>query len=97
MPNTALDLGPQERFDAVVGELRFQFANPTNWIMKHASERRADTGFGTGPFEQDAIEDFDLIEAVALRFEKLSALVDGCLDNGVVIGGKRYVWPIGFE
>ena len=65
--------------------------------MKHASKRRADSGFGTGPFEQDAIEDFDLIEAVALRLEKLPALIDGCLDNGIVICGKRYVWPIGFE
>jgi len=58
--------------------------------MDHATERRADTGFGTRPFEQDAIEDFDLIEAVALRLEKLSALIDGCLDNGIVICGKRY-------
>src|SRR5215469_16626180 len=65
--------------------------------MEHASERRTDAGFGAGPFEHDAIEDFDLIEVVAFGFEKLPTLVDGCLHNRIVICSEGDVWTIGFE
>ncbi len=93
----ALDLRPQQRLHAVVGELRFEFADGARWIAEEAGEGRADAGLRPRAFEQDAVEDFDLIEMVALRLEELPPLVDSGLHDRVVIVGKRDLRPVRFE
>ena len=80
-----LDLRPQQSLHAVVGELRPQFANRASGIAEETGERRADACLRPRPFEDDAVEDFDLIEMVALGFKELPPLVDGGFHNGVVI------------
>jgi hypothetical protein len=70
----ALDMLSQERLHTVVSELRFEFGNRALWIPQEASERRAHACLRPGPFEQDAVEDFNLIKMVALCFKELSPL-----------------------
>src|SRR3984885_3324246 len=88
---------PQQLLHAVVSELRFEFGNGALWIAEQASEGRAYTGFRPGAFEQDAVEDFNLIEMVPLRFKELPSLVNSRLDNGVIICCERYVGAVRFE
>jgi hypothetical protein len=64
---------------------------------KRRAKRRADAGLRPGAFEQDAVEDFNLIEMVALRFKELPPLVDGRFHNRVVICCERYVGAVRFE
>ncbi len=87
----ALDMRPQQRLHAVVGELRFEFGNRAFWIAQQASERRPDAGLRPGAFEQDAVEDLNLIKMVSLAFKELSPLIDRCLHNRVVI---RCEWDV---
>ena len=93
----ALDMRPQQLLHAVVGELRFEFGNRALWIAEQASERRAYAGLRPGAFEQDAVEDFNLIQMVPLRFKELPSLVNSRLDNGVIICCERYVGAVRFE
>src|ERR1700688_2043693 len=51
----------------------------------------------TTAFEQNAVEDFNLIKMVALRFKELPPLVDSRLHNRVVIRCERYVGAVRFE
>src|SRR5579863_6067061 len=88
---------PQQLLHAVVGELRFEFGNRALWITNEASERRTHAGLRPGAFEQDAVEDFNLIEMVPLRFKELPTLVNSCGDNGVIICCERYVGAVRFE
>src|SRR5579871_1381443 len=48
-------------------------------------------------FEQDAIEDFDLIKVVTFGFEELPALIDRCVYDRIVVFGEGYVGAIRFE
>jgi hypothetical protein len=80
-----LDLRPQQRLHAVVGELRLEFANRAGRIAEEAGERGSDAGLRPRAFEHDAVEDLNLIEMVALGLEELPPLVDGCFYNRVVI------------
>ena len=75
----------------------FEFANRARWIAQEASERRADAGLRPGAFEQDAVEDFNLIKMVPLRFKELPPLVDRRFHNRVVICCERYVGAVRFE
>src|ERR1035438_8474943 len=74
-----LDLGTQQYLHAVVGELRPEFANSSGRIAEELRECRADAALRPRPFKDDGIEDFDLIEMVALRLKELSPLFDGGL------------------
>ena len=47
--------------------------------MEKSSECRAYTCLRARTFEQDAIEDFNLVEMVTFGFEELPALVNGCV------------------
>ena len=93
----ALDLRAQQRLHAVVGELRLQFVNGAGRIAEEPRERRADAGLRPRAFEQDAVEDFDLIKLVALRFKELPPLVDGRFHDRVVVVGERNLRPVRFE
>ena len=92
-----LDLRPQQGLHAVVGELRLQFANRAGGIAEEAGECRADARLRPRPFENDAVEDFDLVEMVALRFKELPPLLDGGFYNGVVIVRERNLRPVLLE
>src|ERR1039458_197488 len=66
-----LDMRTQERLHTVVSELRFQFGNRALWIAQEAGECRAYTGLRSGAFEQDAVENFDLIKMVTIGVNTL--------------------------
>ena len=74
-----------------------QFADRAGGIAEEAGECRADAGLRPRAFEHDAVEDFDLIEMVALRFKELPPLVDGGFHNGIVVVGERNLRPVLFE
>src|ERR1700686_3727186 len=95
--NVVLDMSAQQRLHALVGELRFEFANRARGIAEEASERRAHARLRLGAFEQDAVEDFDLIEMATLRFNELPPLVDRCFHNRVLISCEQYVRAVRFE
>ncbi len=81
----ALDMRPQQLLHTVASELSFEFGNRTLWIAQQATQGRPDSDLRPGTFEQDAVEDFNLIKMVALAFEELSPLIDRCLHDRVVI------------
>ena len=92
-----LNLRPQQRLHAVVGELGAEFANGSGRIVEEASDGRADALLRPCSFQQHDIEDLDLIEAVAFRLEEAAALVDSGFDNWIVVAGKRNLGPVRFE
>jgi hypothetical protein len=47
--------------------------------------------------EENAIEDFDLIEVIALCSEELAPMVDLGLYDGVIVAFERDLWPVRFE
>ena len=75
----------------------FEFGNRALWIAQEASQRRTHAGLRAGAFEQDAVEDFNLIKMVALGFKELSPLIDRCLHDRVVIRCEWDVRAIRFE
>jgi chemotaxis response regulator CheB len=85
----ALDLRAQQRLHAVADKLRLQLSARASGIAEEARECGHQAGLRARAFEQDAIEDFDLIEVVALRLEELLALLDGRLHDWIVVAGKR--------
>ena len=93
----ALDLRAQQGLHAAVGELRFQFVDGSGWIAEETGQRRSHAGLRPCAFEQNAVEDFDLIEMVALGLKELPPLVDGRFHDGIVIAGERNLWPVRFE
>ena len=95
--NIALDLAAQQRLHAVVRELRLQFADGPGRIAKEPAECRAHAGLRPRAFEQNAVEDLDLIKMVALRLKELAPLLDGRCHNRVVISGERNVGPVRLE
>ncbi len=78
-------------------ELRLQLANRASGIAKEPSERRAHAGLRSRSFEQDAVEDLDLIKMVALRLKELPPLLDGRFHNRVVVLREGYVRPVRLE
>ena len=66
-------------------------------IAEELGEGRADAALRARAFEDDGVEDFDLIEMVALGLEELPPLVDGGLYNRVVILRKWNLRPVRFE
>ena len=89
-----LDLRPQERFHAAAGELSLQFADGAGGIMEEPGEGRAHAGLRPRSFKEDAIEDLDLVEVVALRFKELASLVDGRSNNRIVVVGEGNLRPV---
>ena len=85
--NIALDLAAQQRLHVVVRELRFQFVDGPGRIAKELAERRAHAGLRPRAFEQNAVEDLDLIKMVALRLKELAPLLDGRLPQS-----GRHIW-----
>ena len=65
--------------------------------MQDSSDCRAHAGLRPGAFEQDAVEDFNLIKMVTLRFKELPPLVNRCVHNRIVIFCEGYVRAIRFE
>jgi hypothetical protein len=61
-----LDLGTQQDLHAVVCELGPEFAQCSGRIAKELGECRTDAALRARPFKDDCIEDFNLIELVAL-------------------------------
>jgi hypothetical protein len=66
-------------------------------IEQEPSQRRAHAGLRPAALEQDAVEDFNLIKMVALRFKELSPLVDSCFHYRVVISREWYVGTVRLE
>src|SRR5260370_28213613 len=56
--------------------------------MEEPPDGCCDPCFRPGTFQQDAITEVDLIQAIALRLKELPPLVDGGLHNGIVVGSK---------
>ena len=77
--------------------LRFEFANRAFWIAQEPSKRRPHAGLRAGSFEQDAVEDFNLIEMVTLGFKELPALIYGGFHNRIVVRCEWYVRAVRFE
>jgi hypothetical protein len=92
-----LDLRAEQRLHAVVGELHSQLTDCAGRIAEKAGQSRADAGLRPRAFKDDAIENLDLIQMVALRLEELAALLDGRLHNWIVIAGERYLGTVLFE
>src|SRR5580704_2616601 len=90
-------MSAQEGLYAVIGELCSELLNSTRGIAQEASEGRAHAGLRPGAFEQDAVEDFNLIKVVTLCFKEPLPLVDRCVHNGVVIRCKRDVRTVRLE
>ena len=79
--------------------------------MSRPSQSGGHALFRACAFEQDHVEDLDLIERSRFASKKLATLVDGGLHNRIVIAGKRDLrtvrleeilvdmeaWPKGFE
>src|SRR5208282_2304426 len=96
-PNIVLDMRAQQRLHAVAGELRLQLVNRASRISEKASERRAHAGLRSPSFEQDAVENLNLIKMVALGFKELPPLLDGRFHNRVVVFREGYVGTIRLE
>jgi hypothetical protein len=92
-----LYLRPQQSLHAVVGELRPQLANRASGVFEKAGECHAYARLRSRPFENDAVEDFDLVEMVALRFKELPPLLNGGFHNGVVIRREGNLRPVLLE
>jgi hypothetical protein len=95
--NLVLDMSAQEGLYAVIGELRSELLNSTRGIAQEASEGPAHAGLRPGAFEQDAVEDFNLIKMVPPCCKELPPLVDSCFHNRIVIRRERYVGAVRFE
>jgi hypothetical protein len=91
------DLRPQQGLHVVIGELRPQFTNRPSGIAEEAGERRAYAGLRPRSFKDDAVEDFYLIEMVALGFKEPAPLVDGGFHNGVLIRSEWNLGPVALE
>ncbi len=87
----------QQRFHAVVCELRSEFTNCARRISEEARDRCRHAALRSAAFDEDAVEDFDLIEMLTLGFKELPPLVNSCFDNGVVICCERYVRTVRLE
>ena len=83
------NLRAQQCLHAAVGKLRLDLANGSSGIAEEPGHRHAQAGLRPRAFEQYRVVDFNLIEMVALRLEKLPPLVDGGFHNGVVISAER--------
>ena len=59
--------------------------NRASRVLEEAGERRAHASLRPRPFEYDAVEDFDLIEMVALGLKELPPLLDCGLHDWIVI------------
>ncbi len=92
-----LNLRAKQDLHAVVGELRSQFTNGSSRIAEESGEGRADAALRARAFQNDGIEDFNLIEMVAFRLKELSSLVDGGVYNRIAILGKGDVGAVRFE
>src|SRR5208283_1048174 len=95
--NIVFDVRAQQSFHVVVRELRFEFPKNSGRIAKELAERRTHTGLRPRAFEQNAIEDFDLIKMVALRLKELPPLFNRSFHNRVVISREGYVGPVRLE
>src|ERR1700677_2121615 len=95
--NITLDLTAQQSFHVVVRELGLQFADGPGGIAKELPERGAHSGLRPCAFEQNAVEDLDLIKMIALRFKELAPLLDDRCHNRVVIFCEGYVGAVRFE
>ncbi len=79
--NRALNLRPQQRLHLLLLPVNcdFEFVHRSGRIAEEPRQCGADAGLRPRAFKHDAIEDFDLIESVALGLEELPPLIDGML------------------
>jgi hypothetical protein len=91
------DLGPQQRLHAVVGELSLEFSHCSRRVTEESPNGCAQPLLRPGALQHHNIEDLNLIETVALRLEEPTAMVDGSLDDRVVILGKWNLGTVEFE
>ena len=66
-------------------------------IARHPCESGEDAGLRPRTLKHEHIEEFHFLEPVALGLEVLPPLVNGCVDQLIVIAGERDLWPVGLE
>jgi len=95
--NLGLDLRPQQGLHAASRELSLQLVHCSGRVTKQTRQRGSDAGLRPRAFKDDAIEDLNLVEPVALGFKELPPLVDGGFYHGIVVVGEGNLRPVLLE